>query len=118
MRLPIQYAFGYPERLPGGPEPLDFVSLGTMTFEKPDTDRFPCLALAYEAGRLGGIAPVAFNAANDRAVQACIRGRLSFYQISDIIEKALQHFGGGEEPDVDTIFAIDAQARAYIQTIL
>lgn len=118
MRLPIQYAFGYPERLPDGPEPLDFVSLGTLTFEKPDMDRFPCLALAYEAGKLGGIAPIAFNAANDLAVEAFIKGQLSFYQISDIIERALRYFGGGEEPDVDTIFAIDAQARAYIQTIL
>ena len=118
MRLPIQYAFGYPERLPDGPEPVDFVALGSLTFEKPDMERFPCLALAYEAGKLGGIAPIAFNAANDMAVEAFAKGKLSFYQISDMIEKAIHRFGGGEEPDVDTIFAIDAQVRAYIQTIL
>ena len=69
MKLPIQVALGYPNRLHQGPEAVDFVTLGSLHFESPDTERFPCLALAYEAGRQGGMSPIAFNAANEIAVQ-------------------------------------------------
>lgn len=114
MCLPIQIALAYPQRLCDGAKPMDFATLSALTFAAPDVERFPCLALAYEAGRMGGSAPVAFNAANDLAVEAYANGQIGFYDIPRWIEQALHRFGSGESLSIDEIFEMDAQVRAYI----
>ena len=89
MRLPIQYAFSYPERWPSPAAALDVTRLGTIDFEPPDLDRFPCLQLAYTALAHGGAWPTVLNAANEMAVEAFLDGRVSFAAISVAIERTL-----------------------------
>jgi 1-deoxy-D-xylulose-5-phosphate reductoisomerase len=89
MRLPIQYAFSYPERWGALLPPLDLTRCGALEFHAPDADRFPCLRLAYEALLAGGTMPVALNAANEVAVEAFLAGRLSFPAIARVIERTL-----------------------------
>jgi len=89
MRLPIQYAFSYPERWPSGLPALDFARLGSLEFLPPDLDRFPCLRLAYDALRAGGTAAVVLNAANEVAVESFLEGRLPFPGIARVIEDTL-----------------------------
>ncbi|NBW90571.1 MAG: 1-deoxy-D-xylulose-5-phosphate reductoisomerase, partial [Gammaproteobacteria bacterium] len=86
MRTPIAHALGWPERLESGVQSLDLAAAGTLQFEPPDTDRFPCLALAQQAGRAGGLAPTVLNAANEVAVAAFLEGRLNFCGIPAVIE--------------------------------
>jgi 1-deoxy-D-xylulose-5-phosphate reductoisomerase len=90
MRLPIQYAFSYPERWPGVLPSLDISRLGALEFLPPDRQRFPCLRLAYEALEHGGTWPIVLNAANEVAVEAFLDGRLPFVAIPRLIEHALQ----------------------------
>ncbi|HCC46776.1 MAG TPA: 1-deoxy-D-xylulose-5-phosphate reductoisomerase [Elusimicrobia bacterium] len=89
MRLPIQYALTWPERAPSLAEPLDFFKLSRLDFLKPDFRRFPCLELALEAARLGGIRPAALSAANEVAVERFLAGRLRFTGIPAVVEKVL-----------------------------
>jgi 1-deoxy-D-xylulose-5-phosphate reductoisomerase len=89
MRLPIQYAFSYPERWPTPVPPLDMTRAGVLEFEPPDTERFPCLGLAYRAIEHGGGWPVVLNAANELAVQAFLEQRLPFAGIPRLIEAVL-----------------------------
>lgn len=117
MKLPIQVALGYPKRLDNGPQALDFTTLGKLTFEAPDTERFPCLALAYQAGRRGGQSPIAFNAANEVAVARYERHEIGFYDIARLIEQALTAFDGGAEPALDDILRIDGEVRAFMKTV-
>lgn len=93
MKLPIQYAFSYPERWDGSMTPLDVTRLGTLEFMPPDLERFRCLRLAYEALAEGGAAPVVLNAANEVAVEAFLGGRAKFADIPSIIERALAAAG-------------------------
>lgn len=116
MKLPICFALAYPERLARFDNTLELWKQPALEFEQPDTDKFPCLALAYEAGRTGGGAPIAFNAANDVAVDAYINEEISFYDIPDIIEKTMQAVTFAREPEIADIFDIDEQARAYALT--
>lgn len=112
MRIPIQYALGYPARLPLDSRRLDFAMLGAITFEAPDTERFPALALAREALSKGGNMPCIMNAANEVAVAAFLQGRLGFYGITDIVEKCMNGVDFVSEPDLDTIFMSDKAAAA------
>jgi 1-deoxy-D-xylulose-5-phosphate reductoisomerase len=89
MRLPIQYAFSYPQRWGGMLPRLDLVKIARLEFAPPDHKRFPCLELAYRALREGGTLPVVLNAANEEAVAAFLAGRLSFPSIADVIERAM-----------------------------
>jgi len=89
MKMPIQYALSYPDKRPLAGKRLDFSELGRLDFEKPDLSRFPCLGLAYAAGRAGGTLPAVMNAANEVAVTAFLEGRLSFCGIPKVIEKAM-----------------------------
>jgi 1-deoxy-D-xylulose-5-phosphate reductoisomerase len=89
MRLPIQYAFAYPDRWDGMLAPLDVAALRTLEFEPPDEGRFPCLRLAYAALERGGAWPIVLNAANEVAVEAFLAGRIAFPAIPMTIEKAL-----------------------------
>lgn len=111
MRQPIGFALGFPERITVGAKKLDFSALGSLTFEKPDLNRFPCLGLATEAIRKGGNVPCALNAANEIAVKAYLDGRISFYGIADICEKSLAGLHFIAEPTLDDIFDTDAEIR-------
>ena len=115
MRLPIQYALMYPDRLPNNSKPFNPFENDTLTFEQPDFDRFPCLALAYEAIEKGGNMPAVMNAANEVAVQAFLDGRIRFTQIADIIAKAMNTFSHIEEPSLEDYFMTDREVRTELQ---
>lgn len=115
MRLPIQYAFSYPRRLPLNGEPLDLFSLGALHFERPDEERFPCLRLAYEAIERGGNMPCILNAANEVTNLAFREGKISFYDISDFTERAMKQMSFLAEPTLDELFETDAQTRQMVE---
>ena len=106
MKLPIQYALFYPERLYMSERRVDFFELGSITFEKPDTDTFKALALAYRAIETGGSMPCVFNAANERAVADFIKGRISFLDIAEAIEREMNQHMVIKNPNLDEIIAI------------
>lgn len=106
MKLPIQYALTYPSRVVSTVKPLDLSEIGTLTFEKPDTERFPCLKLAYEAGRTGGTLPAAMNAANEAAVALFFKGKIGFSQISRTVEKAMASHKTIYTPTAEEILAV------------
>ncbi|MCD7966103.1 MAG: 1-deoxy-D-xylulose-5-phosphate reductoisomerase [Clostridiaceae bacterium] len=116
MKLPIQYALYYPERRFLAGERLDFWSIGQITFEKPDMENFPGLALAYEAGRIGGTMPTVFNAANERAVAKFLNREISYLTITDMIEGAMKGHTVKENPSVDEILEAEASAYDYIES--
>jgi 1-deoxy-D-xylulose-5-phosphate reductoisomerase len=89
MRTPISYAMRYPERMPLDLPSLDLTEVGTLTFCKPDHDRFPCLKLGYEALRIGGTMPAAMNAANEIAVDAFLNGGLRFVEIAEVVRSTM-----------------------------
>ncbi|MBQ7629730.1 MAG: 1-deoxy-D-xylulose-5-phosphate reductoisomerase, partial [Selenomonadaceae bacterium] len=90
MRLPIQYALTFPNRLPSPIKHLNFWEVKNLTFEEPDLKTFRGLQLAYDAGKIGGTMPCVFNAANEVAVNAFLRGEIKFTQIYDVIENAME----------------------------
>ncbi len=112
MREPIQFAIGFPERLPLGNKKLDFASLGSLSFFEPDLEKFPALRLAYEAIDKGGNIPCALNAANESAVAAYLRDEISFYGISDIVGECIERTNFISEPTIDDIFQTNTQTRA------
>lgn len=111
MKLPIQYAFTYPDRLPSKEPELDFAALGSISFAKPDEETFRCLALAKKAGRRGGIAPTVLNAANEKAVAAFLEDKIGFLEIANIVERALDDCPNIENPTIDDLLAADAEIR-------
>lgn len=113
MRTPIANGLAWPERVESGAEPLDLFALGRFHFERPDTDRFPCLRLAAEAFRRGGTAPAILNAANEQAVAAFLAGELCFADIPVIIEQTLASVGVQSADSFDGIMAADATARDW-----
>jgi 1-deoxy-D-xylulose-5-phosphate reductoisomerase len=117
MRLPIQYAFSYPERWPSTLAALDFARLGTLEFLAPDLDRFPCLRLAYDALRAGGTAPVVLNAANEIAVEAFLEGRLPFPGIARVIEDTLAAHDVQHAGTLDDVRAADRWAREHARML-
>lgn len=118
MRLPIQYAFSHPGRLPLKSERLDLFSLGTLHFEKPNPDAFPCLCLAYEATAKGGNMPCVLNAANEVANLAFREGRISFPRIADVIATTMQKAHFIAAPTLDDLFSTDAHARRLASEML
>ncbi len=114
MKLPIQYALFYPDRKPLAGERLDFYRLGQMTFEKPDTDTFRALKLAVSAGRTGGTMPTVFNAANEMAVSLFLQKKISFLQITDIIETCMERHTPLPNPDVEEILFAEQETYAHI----
>ncbi len=90
MRAPIQYALTYPERMTNKLRRLDLAQTGELTFDRPDTERFPCLRLAYEAARAGGTYPAVLNAADEVAVDAFLAGRIRFTEIAEVVERTLE----------------------------
>lgn len=115
MRLPIQYALMYPDRLPNNSKSFNPFENDTLTFEQPDFDRFPCLAFAYEAIEKGGNMPAVMNAANEVAVQAFLDGRIRFTQIADIIAKAMNTFSHIKNPSLEDYFMTDREVRIELQ---
>ena len=112
MRVPISYALGYPERIESGAKELDLLSMGALNFEKPDMDRFPCLALARGALREGAHAMITLNGANEEAVGAFIAGRIPFGAIAKIVERILNMTSFSRVSDVEAVYTIDRDARA------
>ena len=115
MRLPIQYALTYPERSDYAFEKLDLFKVGTLTFEKPDTDTFRCLPLCVKAIKEGGIAPTVVNGANEEAVRLFLDGKIKFLQIADLVENALNSVDNKKEFTLDDIFEADAIARQIVR---
>ena len=115
MRLPIQYVLYYPERryLPG--DRLDFWKLSQITFEKPDLENFHGLALAYEAGRRGGSLPTVFNAANEYAVAKFLNREISYLEITDMIQKAMEHHKVIDDPTMEQILETEREVDELLR---
>jgi 1-deoxy-D-xylulose-5-phosphate reductoisomerase len=118
MRIPILYALSYPMRFPSRLPPVDFVKLGGLHFEKPDTRTFKSLFLALRAARSGGSMPAVLNAANDVAVDAFADHRILFTDIPDVIERTMDRHRLRQRPDIGDIKAADAWARITVAQIL
>ena len=118
MRLAIQYAMTEPERLPSPYGGLDFSSPFSLTFEPPDTKRFPCLQLAYEALKKGGTAPAAVNGANEQAVKAFETEEISFMEIPEVIKRAVDEHNFINEPTIEEILETDNEAKRRINEIV
>lgn len=119
MHIPIQYALTYPDRVEGiKSESFSFVDAARFDFEKPNTVKFPCLKLAYEAGNLGGSAPVCLNASNEEAVMAFLRGEIKLYTIFEIVYEMLSQHKLVQNPSIEDIFAIDNEIRIKTNEII
>ena len=114
MRLPIQYALYYPERRPLSGKRLDLFALSNLTFEEPDTKTFKGLALAYEAMTRGGNIPVAYNAANEKAVALFLNRQIKYLEITDIIEETMNQTGFIENPTLEQILETEQEAYDFI----
>ena len=114
MKLPIQYALFYPDRRPMQEERLDFYKLGQITFEAPDTETFKALPLAYKAAEIGGSMPTVYNAANEKAVSLFLNGRISYLQITEIIEACMARHRAVTMPDVEQILAVEQETYRLI----
>lgn len=115
MRVPIQYAMTYPDRIPmQNAKPLRLEEIGTLHFEKMDFERFKALALAYEAGRQGGTMPTVMNAANEVAVQLFMKGRIPFLQIEEIVERMMDNHQLITSPDLEAILETDSITRKMV----
>lgn len=118
MRLPIQYAFSFPKRLPLNGDRLDLFSTRKLEFFKPDVQKFPCLRLAYEAIAEGGNMPCILNAANEVANAAFRRGECSFLGMAEVIERTMRQASFYKTPNLDTYFQTDAEARQIAASLL
>lgn len=118
MRIPIQYALTWPGRLESPARSLDFTSLTKIHFDKVDESRFPCLSLAYEAGRAGGTMPTVLNAANEIAVSSFLHGKIKFTHIPVLVEKTMSKHSLILNPDLETIFEVDKWARETCQAMI
>lgn len=114
MRLPIQLALTYPKRLPSPVEPLDLVSAPALTFAHPDSENFPCLALARQCAAKGGNACAAMNGANEAAVAAFLDGKIGFYDIYRLVKLAVEEMDYLPEPDLEDILETDRLARQAV----
>ena len=117
MKLPIQYALFYPERMPLHEKRVDFFALSQITFEKPDTEKFPGLSLALQAARTGGSMPTVFNAANEKAVALFLHEQIGFMEIPELIGAAMEAHRVIEHPDVDQILQAESETYEYISSL-
>jgi 1-deoxy-D-xylulose-5-phosphate reductoisomerase len=111
MRTPIAHALAFPDRVDSGVAQLDLAQIASLTFEKPDLERFPCLALALKALEAGGTASAALNAANEIAVEAFLERRIGFMAIGEVVERVLNAMPNGSASTLDEVLAADAEAR-------
>lgn len=117
MRLPIQLALTYPQRIPSPVEPLDLLTCGPLTFCKPDMENFPCLALAYECAKKGGTACPAMNGANEEAVAMFLRNEIGFYDIYRLVSQAVEAVPFLKNPTLEEILETDRLARAAVKSL-
>ena len=117
MKLPIQYALTYPERLPMTNNDLDLAAVGSLTFEKPDTKTFRCLALAYEAAQIGHTMPCVLNGANEAAVSLFLHNKIGFLDIGDTIEQVMQRHTIVKNPNLETLIEADRWARETVLSL-
>jgi 1-deoxy-D-xylulose-5-phosphate reductoisomerase len=118
MKLPIQYAFAYPERLPNNYKRLDFANYPNLTFEKPDTKTFRNLAFAYDALTRGGNMPCIINAANEIAVSGFLNDHIGFLAMSDLIEACMEKISFLAEPSLEDYLATDRETRILAQNLI
>jgi 1-deoxy-D-xylulose-5-phosphate reductoisomerase len=118
MRHPIQYALTYPERVEGPLTSLDLAKVSELTFETPDLEKFPCLALAYDALRTGGTMPAVLNAANEIAVDAFLEKKIGFYDIPRIIESAMKSHSVSSADSLESVINADSEAREVAKRLL
>ena len=118
MKLPIQYALGYPKRIKSDCPRFSFVGFPNLTFEEPDTDRFPALDFALEAMRKGGNMPCILNAANEVAVEAFLTEKVGFLKMADILEDCMQNIGYIEKPKYSDYFETDSVTREYAKHLI
>ena len=115
MRLPIQLAMTYPERMVCPVDPLDLTTCGALTFCKPDLEAFPCLALAYRCAKLGGTACAVMNGANEAAVALYLDDKIGFYDIYDLVSGAVDTIENIQDPTLEQILESDRLARQYVK---
>ena len=118
MRVPIAHVLAWPERIATPVERLDLARIGSLDFEVPDLDRFPALRLAREAMEAEGAAPIVLNAANEVAVEAFLGGRVQFFEIADIVARALARSSAGAPAGIEDVMAIDGETRAMVQAMI
>ena len=118
MRLPIEYALTYPERLKTDFERLDLAKVATLTFEKPDMETFPCLALAFKVLKLGGTYPAALNSANEFLVNEFLNDKIGFYDIPYYIERTLEQHKNRINPNIEDILEVDKETREFLANLL
>jgi 1-deoxy-D-xylulose-5-phosphate reductoisomerase len=118
MKGAIAYGLSHPHRLPLNLPAPDFSQIGTLTFEEPDLERFPCLGLAFAAGKAGGTMPTVLNAANEEVVAAFLDGRLSFTRIHTIVDQTLNQHCRASGNELDQIIAADHWARETAQSLI
>lgn len=118
MRGPISYALNYPERLPLSLPPLDLVQIGSLTFEAPDVEEFPCLAYAYEALKSGGTMPAVLNAANEEVVSAYLQERVGFLDIPCVIRATMDAHTPCQITSVEDVLAADGWARTQARSVM
>ena len=116
MRLPIQYALTYPRRVPGPVGKLDLFALGKLTFYPPDRDAFPCLEIAVEALKQGGLVPAAVNGANEQAVAAFLRGEIGFLEIPALVGEAAARQGRDSAVSLEAVLEADRAAREFVES--
>jgi len=114
MRLPIQYALSYPQRIPGPATELDMLSCPNLTFAKPDPDTFACLGLALKAAKLGGNAGAVLNGANEAAVGLFLQERIRFADIARLVERAMDKIPVQPVSALEDVLEADAQARRVV----
>ena len=119
MKVPINYALGYPDRVPLPiTETLDFVKTAKLTFEKPDLDTFGCLRIAYDALKAGGTYCTALNAADEMLVDAFLRERIRYLDIQELLQKVMDRHRSGDASDPESIFRADAEARELTEKLI
>ncbi len=118
MRLCIGYALAYPDRLDVPYGDIDWSTMNRLDFEPPDLEAFPCLGLAYDAGRAGGCAPAWLSAANEVAVESFLDGLMGWSSIADVVKEALDKYPGTPATSLDVVLGIDAEARRVAADII
>jgi 1-deoxy-D-xylulose-5-phosphate reductoisomerase len=116
MRIPIQYALTYPDRVASDFPRLDFGKLKELTFIKPDFDKFECIKLAYDVMKMGGTYPVVLNASNETAVDLFLKKKIKFPDIASLIKNALDNHKSNGEIELENIIIIDKQVREFVSS--
>lgn len=118
MRLCIGYALAYPDRWAAPYGPIDWAEIGRLDFQPPDLEAFPCLGLAYEAGRVGETAPAWLSAANEVAVEAFLGGMIDWLDIAEVVDRSLQRWPGIVAESVDAVLLADQRARDAANAVI